>query len=138
MTFVSAGGEGWNEEGGAYLFHYTEAWLAAQIAEDEIFEVGGGANFGPGLYATDLHPDEASPEEIRAICFAGDAAGNALDGVLVVLGDDPLIPFEAVEGEKGVYRLPAEEVGDVIPIEGILVGVGRRLPGGGWEILSWP
>lgn len=128
----------WEDEGGRYLFHYTESRLAWQIAEDEVFEVGGGANFGPGLYATDLRPEEASPEEIRAVCFAGDAAENALNGVLVLLADDPLTPFEEVEGEKRIFRLPTEEVGEVIAIESILVGVGRRLADGYWEILAWP
>jgi hypothetical protein len=128
----------WEDEGGRYLFHYTEARLAQQIAEDEVFEVGGGANFGPGLYATDLRPEEASPEEIRAVCFAGDAAENALNGLLVLLEDDPLTPFEEVEGEKRIFRLPVEEVGEIIPIESILVGVGRRLADGSWEILAWP
>lgn len=128
--------EAWKDEGGRYLFHYTEAEYAAQIAADEIFEVGLGAHFGPGLYATDLPPAEATPDEIRVICFAGDAADNAFNGVLVLLADDPLIPFEAVD--KRIFRIPADEIGDVIPVEAILVGVGRRLPGGGWEIMAWP
>lgn len=140
MTPIDLGHEEkWEDEGAVYRFHYTEVRLAQQIAEDEVFQVGGGANFGPGLYATDLPPEEASPEEIRAICFAGDAAENALNGVLVLLGDDPQTPFESIEGEKRVFRVPADEVGEVIPIESILVGVGwRREGGGGWEILAWP
>lgn len=130
--------EEWKDEGGLYVFHYTEAFLAAQIATDEVFTVGPGANFGPGLYATNLVPGEASPEEIRAVCFAGDAADVAFSGVIVLLADDPQWPFEEIEGEKGVFRLPAEEVGEVIPIEAIMVGFGRRLSGGGWKILAWP
>jgi hypothetical protein len=128
--------EAWKDEGGRYLFHYTEAEYAAQIAADEIFEVGLGAHFGPGLYATDLPPVEATPEEIRAICFAGDAADNAFSGVLVLLGDDPLTPFEPVD--ERIFRIPADEVGEVIAIESILVGVGRRLSDGSWEIAVWP
>lgn len=130
--------ERWKDEGGKYVFHYTEGFLAAQIALDEVFEVGPGANSGPGLYATDLAPNEATPDEIRDICFGGDAAGNAFSGVLVLLSDDPLLRFEEVEGEKRIFLLPAEEVGELIPIESILVGVGRRNSGGGWEILAWP
>jgi hypothetical protein len=138
MTATGMQGDAWRDEGGDYLFHYTEARNVEEIADTEIFEVGGGANFGPGLYATDLAPEDASPDEIRAICFGGDAAANALNGVLVLLADDPSTPFEEIEDEIRIYRVPADEVGDLIPIESILVGVGSRLPGGPWEIYTWP
>ena len=127
----------WTEERGVvYRFHYTEAHLARQIAEDEIFLVGPGARYGPGLYATDLHPDEADPEEIREVCFAGDAAENAFTGVLVLLDGDPL-PFEAVRGAPRIFRLPAAKVGESIAVDDMLVGVGER-QGSGWRILAWP
>lgn len=58
------------------LFHYTDKVNVEEIAEDGYFRVGTGAQFGFGLYATDLAPEEASPEEIRAVCFEGDAPGN--------------------------------------------------------------
>jgi hypothetical protein len=136
VSLLGAEAEAWKDEGGNYVFHYTEREYALKIAAEEIYEVGHGALFGFGLYATDLRPEDASPEEIRWICFGGDAAENGLNGVLVLLADDPHTPFEEVE--KGIYRLPAEKLGDLIPVESILVGVGSRSPGGAWEISAWP
>lgn len=130
--------EVWAHDGGEYVFHYTEAAYARQIAEDEHYFVGGGANFGFGLYATDLEPREASPDEIRAICFGGDdAPGNALDGVLVLLSDDPKMGFQEVEPR--VFLLPAEEgAGEMIPLHPILVAIGQRKLANSWEIEVWP
>jgi hypothetical protein len=129
-------GELWIEaEGVKYLFHYTEIELAREIAEDGVFEVGPGARYGPGLYATDIHPNESDPEEIRAICFEGDAADNALNAVLVLLGDDHVQEFEAVPEAPRIYRLPAE-VMEAVPIDAILVGIGQRGPAG-WSIEAW-
>jgi len=127
----------WRDEGGEYLFHYTEARLARQIAEDEHFLVGTGALHGPGLYATDLMPLEATPEEIRAICFGGDAASLAFDGVLVLLADDPLTPFERVEPRVHLLNAP-EGIGEVIPLHSLLIGVGWREASGIWTIECWP
>ena len=42
----------WTGEAPTYLFHYTEAEHAEEIADDGHFRVGTGANFGFGLYAT--------------------------------------------------------------------------------------
>jgi hypothetical protein len=36
----------WKDEGGSYLYHYTEANYAREISEDEYFLVGDGAVFG--------------------------------------------------------------------------------------------
>jgi hypothetical protein len=129
-------GETFREEGGHYLYHYTESHLALAIAETGVFEVGGGAQYGVGLYATDLRPEEASEEEIQAICFEGEAARNAHGGVLVLLGDDDQLAFEEVE--KRIFLFRRHEVGEFIEIDTILVGVGTRPPGRGWTILSWP
>jgi hypothetical protein len=127
----------WNDEGGVYLYHYTEASYAREIAADEHFLVGDGAVFGPGLYATDLAPEDALPGRIRDVCFGGDAAHIAFDGALVLLGDDPLTPFEEVD--ERVFLLHANEgVGELIAMHSILVGVGQRKIGGRWEIESWP
>ena len=132
MTF-----ERWRDDGGNYVYHYTGADLAREIAADEHFLVGDGAVFGPGLYATDLAPQHASPSTIRDVCFGGDAPEIAFDGVLVLLADDPLTPFKEVD--ERVFRLPAEEgVGELIPVHSILVAVGRRRIGGGWQIEAWP
>jgi hypothetical protein len=129
--------EFWESEGGDYLFHYTEAAYARQVAADEHFLVGPGALFGPGLYATDISPEDASPDEIRAICFGGDAPTIAFDGVLVLLGDDPLQPF--VEVEPRIFVLPAEDgIGEIIPMHSLLVGFGQRKLGNSWEIQTWP
>jgi hypothetical protein len=116
-----------------YLYHYTEAAHADSIAEDEAFLVGGGVRFGPGLYATDLEPAEASDEEIRAACFEADGADPAFSGVLCLFHSPA---FEEVEPR--VFMIAAEEVGEVIPIEAILKGVGRRALGEDWEIEPWP
>lgn len=130
--------ERWQDDGGKYIFHYTEAAYARQIAEDEYYFVGPGANFGFGLYATDLEPQDATPGEIRAICYGGDdAPGIAFDGVLVLLSDDPKLRFQEVE--PGVFLLPAEEgEGEMIPLHPILVGIGQRKLGKFWEIEAWP
>lgn len=130
--------EPWQDEGGEYLYHYTEAGYARSIADDEYFMVGDGAHYGYGLYATDLVPAEASPSEIRRVCFSGDAPKNAFDGVLVLLADDPQTPFESVDDQ--IYLLEGEEQspGELIPMFSILVGVGTRLVGADWEIESWP
>lgn len=128
--------ENW-KDGGKYLFHYTAATYAREIAEDGNYLVGGGAQFGYGLYTTDLRPEEADPEEIRAICFGGDAPDVAFDGVLVLLGDDHLLRFEEVE--PSVFLLPAEEgEGQIIPLHPILVGIGQRKLGNSWEFETWP
>lgn len=123
-------------EGVHVVFHYTEASAARRIAADENFLVGGGAQFGPGLYATNLDPEEASEEEIKAICFEGDGAAIAYSGVLVLLGDDPLTPFEEVD--KRIFLLPDSENRGYVPLHPILVGVGERLDDGRWEIEGWP
>jgi hypothetical protein len=124
------------EEGVRYVFHYTEAAAARQIAADANFFVGGGALFGPGLYATDLAPDEASEDEIRTVCFEGDGASIAYSGVLVLLADDPLTPFEEVD--RRVFLLADWESRGFIPLHPILVGVGERLESEKWEIETWP
>lgn len=123
-------------EGDKYVFHYTEDHLAQQIAEDEHFLVGPGAQFGPGIYATDLAPEDATPDEIRDICFGGDAADVAFNGVLVLLADDPFSPF--VEVDRRVFLLSVEAVGEVVPIHALLVAVGTREPHGVWKIEPWP
>ncbi len=129
-------GEFFREEGVGYLYHYTESHLALAIAESAIFEVGGGAQYGVGLYATDLAPEEASDEEIQAICFEGEAARNAFSGVLVLLAGDPAFAFEEVE--KRIYLIERDEVGERIETDTILVGVGTRPPDGRWTIRAWP
>jgi hypothetical protein len=99
--------------------------------------VGEGALHGYGLYATDMRPDEASPAEIRRVCFGGDAPKNAFDGVLVVLGDDPQTPFTPVD--EHIYLLEAAAgLGELIPMYSILVGIGSRLTGSDWVIETWP
>jgi hypothetical protein len=129
--------EPWRDEAGKFLFHYTAGAVARQIAEDEHYFVGSGAAFGFGLYATDLRPEDADPEEIRAICFGGDSPDVALDGVLVLLGDDRQLRFEEVE--PGAFLLPAEEgLGEIIPLHPILIGIGQRKLGNSWEFESWP
>lgn len=120
---------------GNCLFHYTDRINAEDIAEDGCFEVGTGAQFGFGLYATDLRPEEASPEEIRAICFEGDARDNVFDGLVVLIGDDPFQGF--IEVDRRVFLLPAEEgVGELIQLEEILIATGIRIRGR-WEVVSW-
>jgi hypothetical protein len=117
------------------LFHYTDRVSVEAIAEDGYFEVGTGAQFGFGLYATDLRPEEASPEEIRAVCFEGDAPDNIFDGLVVLIGDDPFQGF--IEVDRRVFLLPAEEgVGELIQLEGILIATGIRIRGR-WELASW-
>jgi len=116
-----------------YLFHYTDVASAEAIAAEGYFEVGPGSNFGFGLYATDLDPDEGSPEEIRAVCFEGDAPTAVLDGVLVLLGNHPSHPF--VEVDRRVFQLPAR-LGQVIPLQRILVATGRRLEDH-WTSIPW-
>jgi hypothetical protein len=125
----------WKDEGGKYLYHYTEAGYAREIAADEYFLVGDGAVFGPGLYATDLAPQDALPDRVREVCFGGDAAHIAFDGVLVLLGDDPSIPFEEVDEQVFLLR---EEIGGLVPMHSILAGVGQRKFGANWEIECWP
>lgn len=126
----------WQDDGGAYLYHYTEAGYARQIAADEHFLIGDGAVFGPGLYATDLPPDDAHPDRIRDVCFGGDAPHIAFDGVLVLFADDPFTTFEEVDEQVFVHR--AAEMGDLIPLHSILVAVGQRKIGANWEIETWP
>lgn len=118
------------------LFHYTEAAYADDIAADGYFEVGPGSNFGFGLYATDLPPHEAMPDEIRAVCFEGDAATNIFDGVLVLKRNDPQSRF--IEVDRRVFLLPARDgFGEMISLHRILVGVGKRGLNGHWELSSW-
>lgn len=93
---------------GNYLFHYTEAAYVEEIAADGYFLVGSGANFGLGLYATDLAPHEATPDEIRAVCFEGDAPFGSFDGVLVLLGDDPRHRFVEVD-RRVFFSQPSRE-----------------------------
>jgi hypothetical protein len=118
------------------LFHYTDKVNVEEIAEDGYFRVGTGAQFGFGLYATDLPPEEASLEEIRAVCFEGDAADNIFDGLIVLLQDDPSYPF--VEVDRRVFLLPAEEgAGELIPLQQILIATGTRLRSGRWKPVPW-
>ena len=123
----------WQDERPTYLFHYTDTVSAESIAVEGYFEVGSGANFGFGLYATDLDPDEGTPEEIRAVCFEGDAPAAALDAVLVFVGNHPSHPF--VEVDRRVFLLSAR-VGQLIPLQRILVAVGRRREGR-WVSIPW-
>jgi hypothetical protein len=117
------------------LFHYTDRLNAEDIAEDGYFEVGTGAQFGFGLYATDLPPEDASPEEIRAVCFEGDASKSAFNGLIVLIGDDPFQRF--VEVDRRVFLLPAEEgVGELIQLQEILIATGIRIRGR-WELFPW-
>lgn len=118
------------------LFHYTDRINVEAIAEDGCFRVGTGAQFGFGLYATDLAPEEASPEEIKAVCFEGDASDNVFDGFIALLGGDPLHRF--IEVDRRVFLLPAEEgMGELIHLQWILLATGLRLPSGRWDIVPW-
>ena len=118
------------------LFHYTDRINAEDIAADGCFEVGTGAQFGFGLYATDLPPEEASPEEIRAICFEGDARDNVFDGCIVLLSDDPSHRF--VEVDPRVFLLPAKEgVGELVQLQRILIVTGIRTRSNRWELIPW-
>lgn len=122
--------------GGDFLFHYTEAAQADEIAAEGYFQVGSGSNFGLGLYATDLPPHEATPDEIRAVCFEEDAADSTFDGVLVLLGDHPRQPF--FEVDHRVFLLPAEEgIGELISLHLVLLATGRRYPRLGWKLTTW-
>lgn len=121
---------------GNCLFHYTDRVNVEDIAEDGCFQVGTGAQFGFGLYATDLPPGEASPEEIRAVCFEGDASNSAFDGLIVLLGDDPSHRF--IEVDRRVFLLPAQEgAGELVQLQRILLATGIRLPSGRWDIILW-
>jgi hypothetical protein len=82
-----------------------------------------------------LAPDEALPDRIREVCFGGDAAHIAFDGLLVLLGDDPITPFEEVD--ERVYLL-REEIGGLVALNSILVGIGKRKIDANWEIECWP
>jgi hypothetical protein len=123
------------DEGRPYLFHYTEAEDAVAIAADGYFQVGSGANFGLGLYATDLSPEEADPEEIQAVCFEGDALGKAFDGFLVLRRDYP--PAQFIEVDRRVFLLPAREgLGETISLQGLMVSTGSRV-GNRWREEPW-
>lgn len=120
---------------GNYLFHYTDRVNVEDIAADGYFEVGTGAQFGFGLYATDLPPEEAGPEEIRAVCFEGDARDNAFDGFIALLGDIPSHRF--IEVDRRVFLLPAEEgMGELIQLQGILIATGIRIRDH-WDVSPW-
>lgn len=125
----------WTGEAPTYLFHYTEAEHAEEIAAAGYFHVGTGAHFGFGLYATDLSPEEATPEEIRAVCFEGDAPKKVCDGLVVLAGTNPHYPFAEVD--RRVFLFPAEEgVGQLIPVEPILLAVGWWEEGR-WRVEPW-
>jgi hypothetical protein len=125
----------WRDEAPTHLFHYTEAEHAEAIAADGYFQVGPGANFGFGLYATDLSLDEATPEEVRAVCFEGDASDQSFNGVVVLEARN--LQHHFTEVDRRIFLLPAPEgVGQLIPLERILAGVGKR-EGLRWRIRSW-
>lgn len=122
----------WTGETPTHLFHYTEAEHAEEIAADGYFQVGMGANFGFGLYATDLAPEEATPEEIRAVCFEGDAPDKNFRGVVALKGRHPQHRFEEVD--RRVFLLPAR-FGELIPLERIFVAAWLRA-GDRWELVQ--
>jgi hypothetical protein len=107
--------------GRSYLFHYTTPARARQIVNDGVFQVGKGALYGSGLYATPLAPDAVPPEDLLRRLFFGLWPPESVNGVVVLVGNDDEQPFEAKT--RDIWLLPG---GPAIEIENLAVGVGIR------------
>jgi hypothetical protein len=109
----------------AELFHYTTRDFAEEALRD-IEEPGVAAEiwdgtYGPGFYALDLAPGDASRDELRFECFGDARQDHPMDGVLVLEADFSEPPFEFQAGH--IWLMPGD-VGNPASIGHMIVGVG--------------
>lgn len=111
------------------LFHYTTRDFAEEVIVDlegpgVAAEIWDG-NYGPGFYALDLGPDDASREDLRWECFGDARPEHPMDGVLVLDSDVATPGFERQASH--IWLMPGragqpESIGHLI----IAVGVWER------------
>ena len=120
------------------LFHYTTREFAEEVIVDlegpgVAAEIWDGI-YGPGFYALDLGPDDASREDLRWECFGDARSEHPMDGVLV-LDPDMAVPSFEHQGAH-VWLMPGsagwpESIGHLI----VAVGVWRRMAPE-WELVE--
>jgi hypothetical protein len=106
------------------LYHYTYRDFAEECLRD-IDEPGVAAEisdgtYGPGFYALDLGPEDATREELRFQCFGDARPDHPMDGVLVLEAELSVPPFESQY--EHIWLLPAEP-GSSISIGHMLIEV---------------
>lgn len=120
------------------LFHYTSASFAAELADAAaepygapLFVVGEGAQYGYGLYATDLDPFTTPREELVEACFAHAPPDHrALDGVLVLERDVTERGFAQMT--EHIWLLPASPL-EPVDLSRLLLGAGACADGQ-WKV----
>jgi hypothetical protein len=98
------------------LYHYTERAFALEVYQwltsdpyEYWFRVEHSGSWGDGLYALDVPPGAASPDELRYLCFNDWRPDHLMDGVLVLDATVPP-PFVQVDPvhSPNIFLLEAE------------------------------
>jgi hypothetical protein len=95
------------------------------------FAVFDRGDYGPGIYALDLGPFDASREELRWECFADTRPEHPMDGVLVLDSDLAVPQFE--HQDKHIWLMPGEP-GSRVPLDPMVSAVGTW--DGDWGIVE--
>ena len=112
----------WERSGVHVWFHYTQADLADQIFEEQLFLVPkrpGSA--GCGLYVTNIVPGSRPDEFILKQLFALGRDALAIEGVVVLARES--LSFRRFAPHSFFRSAPG---GSTIDLGGALVGSGRR------------
>jgi hypothetical protein len=122
------------------LYHYTERTFALEVYEslttdpyEYVYRVEHPGSWGDGLYALDVAPGAASPEELRYLCFNDWRPEHPMDGVLLL--DATVTPlFEQADAAQhpNVFLLETELDGTV-PLGERVIAAGVR-NGEAWEL----
>jgi hypothetical protein len=95
------------------LFHYTTKEFAEEVLRDidqpGVYAEVSDGTYGPGFYALNLGPDEASRDALRLECFRGARPDHSMDGVLVLESGLAVPPFEFQEDH--IWLVPSDGVG---------------------------
>ena len=92
-------------------------------------EIWDGA-YGPGFYALDLGPDDASRDDLRWECFGDARPEHPMDGVLV-LDPDLAAPSFEFQG-RHIWLMPGR-AGSPASIGHMVLAVGTWR-GGAWQV----
>ncbi|HLA13487.1 MAG TPA: hypothetical protein VJZ25_00555 [Gemmatimonadaceae bacterium] len=115
----------WEKAGVQVWFHYTPMALALQIEKERRYVVSSRPHqrHGHGLFLTTIRPQELSVDELLTRLFALQRPRENVEGVIVVLRDDDLLPVTSAGGRAYVHSANS---GAEIDLSLLYLGYGHR------------
>lgn len=117
------------------LFHYTTHEFASECRREfdalGVYIEPSDGLYGPGIYALDLAPGQASRDELRWHCFGDARPDHPMDGALAIDASLSVRAFERVDSH--IWLLSAA-LGSPVPADHMIDSIATWTNARGWEL----